>query len=67
MFLFRKMKKKLIKLSLIAFMLFNSNAYSQSVPPAPNQRPGPGAPISGGIIILLAVGAVYGAKSIDKR
>ncbi|MCF8365619.1 MAG: hypothetical protein K9H16_07555 [Bacteroidales bacterium] len=58
---------------LVVLMTFTSTTFSQT-PPPPNggETPGQGgntpvgggAPISGGISILLAMGAVYGAKKV---
>ena len=53
---------------LVAFTL---NVFSQPDPPGNHgsgndQNPGGGAPIGGGIIILLSLGAVYGGKKLYK-
>ena len=69
--------KKSLKLFAISLLvagatLMSSNINAQTDPPPPpeghgeagNQPPGGGAPIGGGLFILLGLGAVYGAKKI---
>ncbi len=61
------MKRKSINFLLIAlFLLISNSGFSQIVPPAPNQRPGPGLPIDGGVVVLLVAGAAYGIKKLRK-
>lgn len=61
--------------ALITIILLTINAFSQTPPPpnggnnptdptSGNTPVGGGAPIGGGLIILLALGAGYGAKKI---
>jgi amino acid transporter len=56
--------------ALIAFSLFSFSLSAQDPPPPPpghgtgGNVPGGGAPIAGGIGILLALGAVYGGKKV---
>jgi len=66
--------KKFIVIFLMAFsLLFWSNQiYAQSNPPADHgvasNQSGGGAPIGGGLFILLGLGAAYGGKKLyDKR
>ena len=58
--------KYIIACLLIAFTL---NVFSQPNPPGNhgsgnNEAPGGGAPIGGGLLILLGLGAVYGGKKL---
>ena len=63
------MKKYIFLFSLLFSLLFWSNeSFSQTAPP-PNshgqttdQAAGGGAPIGGGLFILLGLGAAYGGK-----
>ena len=66
--------KKFIVIFLMAFslMFWSNQIFAQSGPPsnhglAGNQAGG-GAPIGGGLFILLGLGAAYGGKKLyDKR
>ena len=66
----KNLKKALgITILCIIFGLFTITAFSQGpgAPPPPGHGetenvPGGGAPIGGGLVILLALGAGYGAK-----
>ncbi|MCF8367120.1 MAG: hypothetical protein K9H16_15120 [Bacteroidales bacterium] len=67
------MKKKPISRILITIIITVTPfiAFSQEPPPPPppghgsgGNVPGGGAPIAGGIGILLALGAVYGGKKV---
>jgi hypothetical protein len=63
---------------ILNLLVNNNNAYAQVVPPPPppnggpnnghglggNQPAGPGAPIGGGIEILIALGAFYSGKKV---
>ena len=59
------MKKIII---IIVLALAPVIIYAQPLPPAygqnGNQQPGGGAPIDGGLSILLLMGAAYGAKKV---
>lgn len=61
------MKKIII---IIVLALAPVIIYAQPLPPAygqnGNQQPGGGAPIDGGLSILLLMGAAYGAKKVYK-
>jgi hypothetical protein len=52
----------------ITILLVSICSYAQPVPPPSgfgqngNQQPGGGAPIDGGLCIMLVLGATYGAK-----
>ncbi len=51
----------------IAIILGSICLYAQPVPPPPTQgtsgnQPGGGAPIDGGLSVLLLMGAIYGTK-----
>ena len=54
----------------IAIVLGSLAGFSQPVPPPGshgqdgNQQPGGGAPIDGGLSILLAMGAIYAASKV---
>ena len=73
---YRKMKNiaKLAKITLILtlFMGWGMVAMAQAPPPPPggghgspnNQGPGGGAPIGGGIAILLSMGAAWGGRKV---
>ena len=70
------MKKYILSIFIaLTFVLWTDTAFSQSVPPPPsshgesgNQAPGGGAPIGGGLFILLGLGAAYGGKKLyDNR
>jgi len=63
------MKKFFIILSLAFSLIFWSNqVFAQSNPPAdhgaPGNQSGGGAPIGGGLFILLGLGAAYGGKKV---
>jgi len=61
------MKNKLLIFLLIMFIpLLSYNSYSQVTPPNPQRVPPPGLPIDGGIIGLIAIGAIYGVKKVRK-
>ena len=55
---------------LIIVLIFNVIAFAQDPPPPPGGGPtadpplGGGAPIGGGLFILLGLGAAYGGKKI---
>ncbi len=57
-------------LILLTINLITINLYAQDPPPPPPDHgsggnvPGGGAPIAGGIGILLALGAAYGGKKV---
>ncbi len=67
------MKKFLIIFSLVfGLMFWSNNTFAQADPPADHgaigNQSGGGAPIGGGLFILLGLGAVYGGKKLyDKR
>jgi len=67
------MKKYIILFVLMFSLLFLTNeTFAQSTPPADHgasgNQTGGGAPIGGGLFILLGFGAVYGGKKLyDKR
>ncbi len=68
------MKKVLIIFSLVfGLMFWSNNTFAQAAPPANHgasgdQAPGGGAPIGGGLFILLGLGAAYGGKKLyDQR
>ncbi|MCF8230481.1 MAG: hypothetical protein K9G58_15235 [Bacteroidales bacterium] len=62
------MKKHIATIALIISLLFPLSLISQNVPPPPppdhdatgNQEGGRGAPIGGGLLILLGLGGAYG-------
>ncbi|MCF8236119.1 MAG: hypothetical protein K9H13_12275 [Bacteroidales bacterium] len=62
------MKKHIATITLIISLLFPLSLISQDVPPPPppdhdatgNQEGGRGAPIGGGLLILLGLGGAYG-------
>jgi len=66
--------KRLFKTTTIIIFLITINPYSLSAqdpppPPPPGHGsggnvPGGGAPIGGGLLILVALGAGYGAKKV---
>jgi hypothetical protein len=65
--------KSIIKAFIVAafILVFNGLASAQAPPPPPggghggnNNVPGGGAPISGGLGILLAMGAAYGIRKV---
>lgn len=65
------MFKKYITIMIFVALLFASNDISAQCPPgqAPNPagrcRPvGPGLPIDGGLVILLAAGVAFGVKKL---
>ena len=66
------MKKYILSIFIaLTLVLWTGTAFSQSVPPPPsnhgesgNQAPGGGAPIGGGLFILLGLGAAYGGKKL---
>lgn len=51
-------------------MMLSFKTFSQPVPPPPanhgasGNQPGGGAPIDGGVSILLLMGAIYGTKKV---
>lgn len=54
-------------LASILFVLISFVCVSQtSGPPPPSPPPPPGLPIDGGILALLGIGLLYGAKKILK-
>jgi len=62
-------KKGLVLVVTILSLSFPLSLFSQAPPPPPadhgtsgNQAPGGGAPIGGGVLILMGLGAVYGAR-----
>jgi hypothetical protein len=66
-----KKNKIIFATALIAFSLFSFSLSAQDPlpPPPPGHNssgnvPGGGAPITGGIGILLALGAAYGGKKV---
>ncbi len=71
------MKKFILLLSLaFTLLLWSNNGQAQTAPQPPsgghgqssNQAAGGGAPIGGGLFILLGLGAAYGGKKLyDKR
>ena len=71
------MKKYLLTILMaLTLTLWTGNAFSQSVPPPPSshgatgnqEANGGGAPIGGGLFILLGLGAAYGGKKLyDNR
>jgi len=63
------MKKFIMVLCLAISLLFWSNRiYAQADPPADHgastDQPGGGAPIGGGVFILLGLAAAYGGKKL---
>ena len=63
------MKKFIVSTAIIIAFLFSTAIYSQPEPPdhgqGTNQPPaGGGAPIGEGIVLLVAMGAVYGYRKI---
>jgi hypothetical protein len=69
---FKKVLSTLLFLITITLLTINPLSAQNGDPPPPpgehgqngNQPPGGGAPIAGGIGILLALGAVYGGKKV---
>ncbi len=67
------MKKYIILFALMFSLLFWANeTFAQSNPPADHgatvDQAGGGAPIGGGLFILLGLGVAYGGKKLyDKR
>jgi hypothetical protein len=62
---------KMLSLFILVWIFSVTSATAQSQPPpAPdthggaNNVPGGGAPIGGGLTLLLAMGAAYGAKKV---
>jgi hypothetical protein len=52
-------------LASILFVLISFVCVAQSVgPPPPSPPPPPGLPIDGGLVVLLVLGIVYGAKKL---
>ncbi|MBU1370106.1 MAG: hypothetical protein KJ578_12380 [Bacteroidetes bacterium] len=68
------MKKIIAQLVLVIGLFLSSQAMLAQGPPEPpdghgettNQDPGGGAPIGGGLGILLALGAAYGGRKVYK-
>jgi len=63
------MKKFIITLGLALFLVFwNNKIYAQSSPPADHgsstNEAGGGAPVGGGLFILLGLGAAYAGKKL---
>ena len=65
------MIKKAKNYIVLLFVLLSFNTFSQPLPPGypnghgqTNNQPGGGAPIDGGLSILLLMGAAYGAKKV---
>jgi len=66
------MKKYIILFSLLfSLLLWNTNANAQTAPPPPDahaqttdQAAGGGAPIGGGLFILLGLGIAYGGRKL---
>jgi len=63
------MKKFIATLAIVATLAVTGMVHAQAPPPpghgqSGDQRPGGGAPIAGGLGILLALGAAYGAKKV---
>lgn len=67
--------KKFVKISVLILFFFAINpSYSQADPPGmpgsygsnDDQVPGGGAPIGGGLIILLSMGAAYASTKIKE-
>lgn len=62
--------KKFIVIFILAFslMFWGNQVYAQSSPPANHgatgNQSGGGAPIGGGLLILLGLGAAYGGKKL---
>ncbi|MCF6348565.1 MAG: hypothetical protein L3J20_09745 [Flavobacteriaceae bacterium] len=63
------LKKYAILIILILFITFSSNVMAQGIP-CPNPGPGPcnppGAPIDGGIGLLLVIGIGYAVSKLRK-
>jgi hypothetical protein len=65
-------KKLVTSLALVMFIGLGSFVAAQPGPPPPpsghgtdgNQAPGGGAPIGSGLVIMITMGAAYGAKKI---
>ena len=57
-------------IALISINLFSISVFAQDPPPPPpghnssGNVPGGGAPIGGGMLVLVALGAGYGAKKV---
>ncbi|MDA3943818.1 MAG: hypothetical protein PF694_09815 [Bacteroidetes bacterium] len=67
------MKKIIAQLVLVIGLFLSSQALLAQVPPPPpsghgesGNQPGGGAPIGGGLGILLTMGAAYGGRKIYK-
>lgn len=63
---------KKILLILLFFVLFtglevNAQGGSPCVPTPTSPCPPPGRPIDGGVAVLLALGAAYGARKLKKE
>lgn len=67
------MKKRIFRLMLTGmFVMATAGVFSQDPPPPPggghgqsgNQTPGGSAPIGGGVTLLVALAAGYGAKKV---
>ncbi len=55
-------------LASILFVLISFVCVAQSVmPPPPSPPPPPGLPIDGGLLALLVLGLIYGAKKLYKN
>jgi hypothetical protein len=65
-----KLKTLTITLLIVGATLITLNAKADAPPPPPPEHgetgnvPGGGAPIGGGLFILLGLGAAYGGKKI---
>jgi len=65
------MKKCILNILIaLTFVLWTDTAFSQTAPPPPGShglntnQSGGGAPIGGGLFILLGLGAAYGGKKL---
>jgi hypothetical protein len=72
----KKIKKAIAVLGLLMFLASPLSMLSQDVPPPPpggghgaetNQTGGRGAPIGGGLLILLGLGGAYGGYKIYQK
>lgn len=66
------MRIKVSFLAVVTLLLTTANAFAQGAPPPPpseghgqtGNHAGGGAPIGGGLFILLGLGAAYGGKKL---